>query len=313
MKGVAKSTRDPLLDEAAGLFLRLRASPGDVTLEAERAAWCARSDRHAQAWAAAQQVWSLAGAVGPAATPVPARRRRWLVPAGAALAACLLLAFLPGLWLLLAADYTSAVGESRQVSLADGSTVLLDSDSAIAVDYEGGARGVTLLAGRAFFDVQKDPARPFLVKAGEVSVRVTGTAFDVGLEAGGVVVSVKSGSVHVGYPAGGVNAAADLSPGDRLRVSGAGQAVADRMAPSSLAAWRRGRLMVESATVGDVVEVLRRYHRGVIVIADDALAQAPVTGVFDLRDPMRALRAAVQPHAGTVHEITPWLVVLSGP
>ena len=70
--------------------------------------------------------------------------------------------------------------------------------------------------------------------------------------------------------------------------------------------------MIESATVGDLVDELRRYRSGMIVITDQALAAQRVTGVFDLADPVRALKTVVEPHAGRVREVTPWLLIVSG-
>jgi transmembrane sensor len=64
-------------------------------------------------------------------------------------------------------------------------------------------------------------------------------------------------------------------------------------------------------TVADIVDELRRYHRGTIVIADGGLARERTTGVYKLGDPAKALRAVASAHGATVRQISPWLVVLS--
>jgi transmembrane sensor len=87
----------------------------------------------------------------------------------------------------------------------------------------------------------------------------------------------------------------------------------ERIEPSAVASWRDGQLFVDNVTVSQVVDELQRYQKGWIVIADDRLAAQRVTGLYDLRDPGRALRALVQPSGGTVREITPFLHVLSLP
>ena len=76
----------------------------------------------------------------------------------------------------------TATGESRTVTLADGSQVNLSGGSAIGVDITSEERRVRLLSGEAFFDVAHDAARPFTVEAGEARIVVLGTAFDVALD-----------------------------------------------------------------------------------------------------------------------------------
>ena len=338
------STEDPVTEQAAAWLLRLRAAPDDTGLRAEFEAWLSEDARHAEAWETAQQVWSLAAAVGPAhrrptadraaraqgrrqapsASVGRSRRPARLWGFGLATAAGIILAviLLPSLMLQIQADYGSAVGEMRTVELTDGTQVQLDSGSAIALDYTAGRRSVTLLAGQAFFSVQPDRQRPFSVKADSLDVTVTGTAFEVRLSPRDVSLAVAEGSVRVAYPEEGRQDATndeaptdtvDLVAGQGLRVQSSDGAVERFPVPErSIASWRRGRLLIERATIGDLIEELRRYRSGTIVIIDDGLAAQQVTGVFDLTDPVRALETVVEPHAGRVREITPWLVVVSG-
>jgi transmembrane sensor len=153
--------------------------------------------------------------------------------------------------------------------------------------------------------------RLFKVQAGAVVVTVKGTAFDVDIAADAVRVAVERGAVAVDYP--GAPGAAELAPGDRLTVSAAGAARLAHGAPSGIAAWRRHLLMVESGTVGAAVAEIARYRPGLVLVTDDALAAQPVTGIYDLSDPLRALRTVVEPHHGRVRELGPWLVLVSGP
>jgi transmembrane sensor len=105
-----------------------------------------------------------------------------------------------------------------------------------------------------------------------------------------------------------------LGPGDQLTIerrSGAMQQT--RIPPEEVASWRDYRLFVEGASVAEVVEELRRYRSGWIVFADSKLAHRQVTGLYDLRDPDRALRALIGPFGGQVREIAPLLTVVSSP
>lgn len=306
--------QDAAAQDAAGWLLRLRQRPDDTALRQEFESWIAADERHAKAWDAARLMWQLAGTVGPA-LPAPANRnlpRGRRVLAVAVLAACFLLAFLPTLRLHWRADHLTTAGEVRFLDLDDGSRVQLDSASAVAISFGQSRRDVALLAGQAFFEVAPNRQRPFVVQAGEVAVTVTGTAFDVRMEHAGIVVEVESGSVRVDYPEHGTLAQTTLAPGQRLTLARDGSDVRmSTMDTGQIAPWRRGRLLIDSATIGQLVEEIRRYRPGLIVLTDDALAQRRVTGVFDLHDPLRALRAVVEPHAGKVREIAPWLVVVS--
>lgn len=176
-------------EQALDWLLRLQQSPDDPLLRGEFEQWCASDAANAQAYYKAERVWQLTGQLAPTTTeqwpraevvalPVKRQpRRRWWL--GAAVAACLLVAVAPSLSLRLQADYRTAQGETRDITLADGSVVQLDSDTAIAVDYSGDHRDVKLLTGQAFFEVMPDKAKPFHVRADHLKVTVTGTAFNV--------------------------------------------------------------------------------------------------------------------------------------
>jgi transmembrane sensor len=70
--------------------------------------------------------------------------------------------------------------------------------------------------------------------------------------------------------------------------------------------------VVDDASIAEVVDKLRRYHRGVILLADRALAARRIAGVYNLGSPVAALRAAVEPHGGSVRELTPYMLLVTG-
>ncbi|WP_421999590.1 FecR family protein [Reyranella sp.] len=315
------STEDELLAEAVDWRLRIEAAPGDDALRAARDAWLANSDAHRSAWREVERLARVAdalpadyadprGAILGAGAHRPRPWRRRAAFAAVALAACLALLFLPTVQLWLASDHRTATAELRSVTLDDGSVVSLDAESAIAVRYAAGRREVVLLAGRAFFDVVPAADRPFVVVAGDARVTVLGTAFDVALSPGTLSVAVRSGTVAVALGGGGDRAT--LTRGDRLEIeSKSGRFARSEIEPADVAAWRERRLIVDKATVAEVVAEFGRHYRGVIVLRDSALAGQRISGVFDLRQPIEALQAAVRTHNGTVTRITPYLVVIS--
>ena len=219
--------------------------------------------------------------------------------------------FLPVLLLSLEADHLTGTAELRDVVLEDGSAVHLDAASAIAVDYGASRRAVKLLAGQVFFEVEPDALRPFTVTAGDVVVSVTGTAFGVRTWDEAITVAVESGAVEVKVAK---QPAEVLTRGQTLSIARAdGRLSRGEMAPQDVAAWRDRRLVVDGATLADVVEELGRYSGGAIILSDRSLAGRRVTGVFDLGRPIEALEAVARTQHGSITRLTPYLVVVSGP
>jgi transmembrane sensor len=218
----------------------------------------------------------------------------------------------PALLLRMQSDYATATAQSRIVTLDDGTTVQLAPDSAIKLDFSPERRQVKLLAGEAFFDVARNPQRPFIVDADGIKVKVLGTAFDVRLSSSDARVELARGAVDVSYDVKAGQAAQTLKPGQMLmvdRTSGAMEKGA--IAIDDVASWRGGRIFVNEATVASVVEQIQRYHHAWIAIPDRTLAAQTVTGLYDLNDPDRALRALVQPYGGHVRAVSRFARVLS--
>lgn len=324
---------DPLLEEAADWLLRLQEAPHDPATAGQFEAWLARSPEHAAAWGKIGRAWRLVGEVPPeheaawrngrqspsagrrtpparaVRTGAPNWRRRTVGAIAAAACAAFIVLAAPSLMLRIEADHMTGTAESRVIALADGSSVTLAAGSAIAANIDSGSRNVKLLAGEVFFDVARDAERPFTVRAGEVIVTVLGTAFDMQLSAKAATVQLAHGSVEVGY---GGTGTARLSPGEMISIDRqTGDMSRSAIAQDDIAAWRNGRLFVADATIGSVVEQLQRYHPAWIKVLDGDLARARVTGLYDLRDPDRALRALVEPHGGHVRTVSPYLRVLS--
>lgn len=316
--------QDSAWDEALDWLLAVQERSQDARLHTELEAWLAADPRHRAAYDRAQRVWVLTGEAVPAsavAAPAaevdvlpfrrrrPDTRRRWL--AAGALAACLafLLLLGPVQRLLDGADLSSPTGELVASTQPDGSVITLNADSAIRTDFTGTRRQVVLVEGEAFFQVTPDKARPFTVQAADTVVTVTGTAFGTRLDAEDVMVEVEEGSVAVATP--GRADPVRLTPGDRLSVDRTSGAVRVTAVPAShIAAWRRHLLIAEGERLGDVLDRIRPHYRGVVLTTDAALLDRPVSGVFDLRQPLEALRAAATARAASVYEITPLLALV---
>ncbi|CUA94291.1 FecR family protein [Pannonibacter indicus] len=344
----AGDIKDPaLLEAAADWLVRLREAPEDEVLQQAFEVWLTQTPAHAAAWARMNRTWDLLGhagaasaeeplagsvqpvtrepiihqSVAPSRRPVSGRHaagpRRWrrsvLAATAGAMAACLVLLAAPTLLLRLEADHYTAAGEQRAITLEDGTRVTLAAASAIATGFTPQARSVELLSGDAYFDVVKDAARPFTVGTGNVRITVLGTSFDVRATSGMIDISLAEGSVQAEVSAGGKVQLRTLVPGEMLSIDRAtGHLVIRQIAPEDIGSWRQGRLYVVDATVSSVLEDIARYHSAWIRLTDESLGRQRVTGVFDLNDPDRALRALVEPFEGEVVAVSPYVRLISG-
>lgn len=222
------------------------------------------------------------------------RRGRWL-----GLAATFVLAVAAGLLLWMtrgSSEYRTAVGERRVITLADGSRLSLDADSAVRVAFTAERRGITLEQGRARFKVAKDPLRPFAVRSGDNVVVATGTEFSVERLAGEVRVALFEGHVAVlrdgprgraieTVRSGTRTAAAErvLVPGLELQLPAAGGA--GTMRPITVEdSWAGGQLSFADETLRTAAERMNRYASPQTLEIAPELSDLRVSGVFNAGD-----------------------------
>lgn len=315
-----------VFDEAADWFLLLEENADDANLLKRFSLWLEISPQHRLAWEKTCLGWAVFGAVEPALrsqwqdaprkaeTKRRAVRRfamprrsasRFAVGAAALAMLCLAVMSVPDMTIRLEADYRTANGESRTVTLADGSVAVLAPESALAVNYHQGRRDVTVLAGEVFFDVVKDKARPFVVDARNVKVEVLGTAFDVGLSGNVTNVALARGSVKASISDDPSSAPQILVPGEQVTVDRTTKVMSKQVVPvEEIGAWQRGELYVVDETIASVVEKIGRYHSAWISVPDISLAQSKVTGFYNLNEPDQALEALVTPYGGKIRSIS---------
>lgn len=223
---------------------------------------------------------------GLARAPRPVASRRWAWPAAGALAAAIAAAavVLPSLQPApKTVTYATAVGEHRRVVLADGSKIDLNGETRLSVVLRRHERDVALDEGQAVFDVAADKARPFLIAAGDRTVRVVGTEFDVRRRAGELAVTVTRGVVEVAPSAAGAGRAFRLHPGQRLEHrEGAPLAMVTAAAPDQALGWRAGKLVYRGQPLSQVIADLNAQFPRPIRVADPALAATPISGVLIL-------------------------------
>lgn len=280
-------------------------------------AWIAASTAHRLAYLRLDTMWSEAGRLKAIAAGVPSgtlpergtwgatrsgRETRPAVPSSLpstsassarrlAIAASAVIAVLGGLYavslqLSSAGGHATSVGAIDTVSLPDGSSVTLNTDSRIRVVYDARERRVELDRGEAFFQVGKDSRRPFVVAAGERRIVAIGTQFSVRREENDVRVAVAQGLVRVERPDGSSPDPATpqvlLSAGSVAQTAKAGVLVRDHAAAEvdQLLSWRQGYVAFRETALADAVAEFNRYNRRKIVIRDPAIAGIHVGGNF---------------------------------
>lgn len=227
------------------------------------------------------------------------RRRRLRRSAAVAAASLALLVVAGATWFLPAsspADSSLATGATvtqpaRQL-LADGSQIELNGDAQVRVEFSPAVRRVTILRGEAHFEVAHDTARPFVVVAGEVSVRAVGTAFSVRLAPRDVNVLVTDGRVAVDRAtvdpvAAPAQPLAFVSKGARVAVDAAdlipsapAPVVVEVSAPelAERLAWRVPRLEFNDTPLREAVELFNRHGNVHLSLASPALGELRVSG-----------------------------------
>lgn len=283
--------------EATAWFVRLRNPEATAADRDAFRGWLKADPDHGRAFAGVEALWRdldrPAAAAAQAARRVRPNPFRGFGRAGAALAlaaACIAIVVWrdPGLIARARADHATRPGESLSVSLKDGSSLFLDADSAVTESFVDGRREVAVLRGRVWFDVAPDPARPFLVHAEALDVRVIGTTFGVDGDRG--LVTVERGSVSV------------AEGGDHLRLS-AGQQVGSRdgrlaapetVDPATALAWRRGLVVLDAAPLGDVFREVARMAGGRMIAPQAEVRAMRLSGVFRADDPGALLEAMRQ-------------------
>lgn len=314
------------LQQAADWFAVL----GDgTTSEAERLQWQRWLDTGPGQRAAWQRVEAVAGEFAGLAG-LPARRALERSAVGNRRRATLrALAILPvaGLagWLAVRetpwrgwiAAYRTGTGERREILLADGSRLWLNTASAIDVDFSSGYRRIVLHEGEVLVTSGHDgafAARPLVVDVPQGRFTALGTRFAVRHEDGGAVrLAVFEGAVEA-RPAGGGDART-LVAGQQARVfSGRVDVQTDAIGRSGYADdWIRGMLVADGMRLGDFIAELSRYRTGYLGCAPE-IADLRIVGAYPLADIDRILDALQSTLPVKVQRPMPWwTVVAPGP
>jgi transmembrane sensor len=318
-------TRAEIDEEAAEWTWRMDAEAVDPGDREAFETWLRQDVRHRRAFEESSRVWRMLDGLGTAkrdeklATFAGAARHapghsspRWWLGAAAAV---LFGALAAVLWMNAGSElqtFSTAVGQQRDVTLADGSIVSLNTNSIVEVDLTRRNRQIHLRKGEAHFRVAHDRSRPFLVHAGDAVVRAVGTEFEVRLLADQHVdIVVNEGRVEVQATPSGSGPEAGRAPGrppaaalravhagERLSTASADYPVS-KVTPEQLSsemAWREGAIIFDGEPLSQAIAEIERYTDARIVISDPETAALRVGGRFrtdDVPDFFRGLESAL--------------------
>lgn len=285
------------LEQAAEWLVRLQ----DGATSEDHAAcerWRSSHPQHALAWDRAERLMSKLGALPPeVALPVLGRPKRSAAQRRAAITRIVaLLVTVPVGWAAWryaqnaswSADLHTAVGERRTVTLADGTTVTLNTASAIDVRFDAAERRIVLRDGEILVrSGHAGDTRPLRVATAEGLLEPLGTLFNVRhFECGSTDLAVMDGRVRV-TPAANPQQALVIDAGGQTRFNTRHIAPV-RDADQSMTAWTSGMLLADHMRLDALVDELGRYRHGLVRV-DPALATLRVSGAFPIADTERTL------------------------
>ncbi|WP_440224488.1 FecR family protein [Dokdonella sp. MW10] len=291
---------DATHDAAATWYARLLAPDCSASDRAGFEAWCAQDPSHLEAWLSVadahegakllQDDVTINVIVRRSSRAQQRIRRGWSARIALATAALLMLAF--GIARYIPAEakhYTNAIGAPREHLLEDGSKIVLDTDSEVAVRMDRDIRELIVLRGRVNIDVAQE-GRSFVALARGSRVRDIGTEFQIALEGEHVRVVLIEGVVEVGTDSG--PQVVRLSPGEQLRFDPRG-AMTEPQAADLVAGrgWITGQLVFRDRRLDEVLMELNRYGSKPIRLADPTAGNQRVSGVLDIRDQEALLKA----------------------
>lgn len=306
------------IDEQATVwFVRLQSGKVSQSEKELFMLWLNQADAHREAFNEIGKLWGdadLLRALGDTAQkhhikPRGKNKTTYFMPL--AMAACLAVAFYFGneLKIFVQGDYSTSVGERKTIYFDDGSTAMLNTDSAIAVNMSGEQRRVELLKGEAYFEVKSDPARPFVVQADHSTTRVLGTRFFVHRKNDGDEVKVVSGRVEV-------SSQNESKPKsilyDREAVSANESGLGEVLLMDSEfnTSWVKGFLAFDNVPLEHVIDQIGRYRTGMVVYRDSALRGLRINGRINLQASDDMLDVLSKNLSIKMTYLTDWLVIV---
>ena len=291
---------EELFDQASEWLVKLRSPSVTAAEKMAFSSWLNESKAHEQAYDEVKDLWDnleavnyipeLEAEVDELLNETKSRSMHWY-----GIAAAMLLAFMVSMFVTFSSDksvfeaqYVSVVGEQKQYTLPDGSVVHLNTDTVVSVTYSDSTRLLVLEQGEAYFDVAKNPNRPFVVDVGIGSVEAVGTAFNIVRGDADVMVTVTEGIVKV------AEKETRLRPIPTSQHVHADHSVAldyyginkrPDLTTEQAMAWQQQLLIADSLPLGEILEQLDRYSNEQYRLDSSELYDIRVSGTYNTAEP----------------------------
>lgn len=280
--------------------------------ENELDTWLNQSEENRNAFERAEILWSQIDQIAPGDLPtawlsshrtkaepaervIPSRPNHYFSRIPLAVAACSLIAVSITFIFLRSTEappdpsvFQTTVAETLEVTLEDGSLLMLGAETKVSVLYERESRHAVLKSGEAFFEVASNPTRPFEVDAGALTVSVIGTQFEVSRGDRSADVAVAEG--QVGVTLRGTEGDNRPEPSVTLQSGQSVRGTRGALSPvkdtpiANIGAWRRGELIYSDAPLSTIIADADRYFDGSIEILEPDVAEMTLTVILDARD-----------------------------
>lgn len=312
---ISRDNLDPaLLHEAADWLVRFQSGENSAETRLAFEQWRSLSPVHAAAWQRAEAVLSTFGRVP---TPIGRRtlsglakpdRRRAIKALGlfAIATPAVWLAWQHEPWAEWSADLHTATGEQKTLELADGTRLVLNTDSAVDVSFTATVRRLRLIKGEILVTTARDPSptpRPFVVQTAQGSIRPIGTRYSVRQLADETHAAVFEGAIEINTLGGAqtILHAGEYGQFQASRIGSKG------MVDNTDSLWEHGMLVARNMPLGELIKELGRYRPG-ILRCHPAVADMRVSGAFPLRNTDESLDLLIKSRPLDINSVTRYWV-----
>lgn len=175
-------------------------------------------------------------------------------------------------------------GQKLQVKLPDGTLVWLNAESVLRFpeSFKGNHRALEF-SGEAYFDVAKDPSKPFIIQTAKTKVQVLGTRFNLRAFAkeSSTSVVVEEGKVRFSEKSGQQQAILTANNMGVFEDSSSPIIKAQKVEVGKYIAWKNNELLLDNLTIEEIAQILERWYNVEIKVSTAELAKERYTGNFN--------------------------------
>lgn len=182
-------------------------------------------------------------------------------------------------------------GKKSMIVLSDGTKVWLNAGSQLVYPafFSNDTREVSLV-GEAFFDVTKNPEKPFIVKASDVNVQVLGTRFDISAYPEDKIIQtvLEEGKINLKYEENGLfkrDHTLSMTPNQMVEFDRSSRETASSIVNvSKYVSWKEGMLEFEKVNLNKALKQIERFYNVNITLGSEQIGEFKLSGKLDLKN-----------------------------